>query len=76
MSAAPSKIVPLTTPAFVASMERARYQGWRRFLEAIITGAGVRATLVHVPDAVWIRHYAANEDACSAVLAELVRVAD
>jgi hypothetical protein len=73
---AQAKVTNLETPHFVAVMERARHENWRRFLEQMIAGTGVRAALVHVPNARWIKHYAANEDPASAMLAELVNVAD
>jgi hypothetical protein len=52
----------------------ARYLHWRRRLEAFKATQGVAALLVHVSHEDWHRHYAANEDAFSAVQTELARI--
>lgn len=74
MSAHRPNVVNLETPLFVRRMLDARYVAWRYVVEGLITGAGVRPALVHLDEGRWLRHYAANEDAFNAVVAELVRV--
>jgi hypothetical protein len=63
--------VPLTTPLFVRHMRNERYQAWRQLVEGLITATGVRPALVHLEEGIWVRHFAANEDAFNAVVAEL-----
>lgn len=67
----PVKIVPLETPLFVAHMHAERYIAWRAQVEQWKASAGVRPVLSHVSEETWERHFAANEDAFSAVAAEL-----
>jgi hypothetical protein len=65
------KVVPLETALFVRRMQGERYCAWRALVEGLKTGVGVRAALVHLPEDVWLRHFAANEDAFNALVAEL-----
>jgi hypothetical protein len=48
--------------------------GWLKQVEDFMTASGARALLEHVTPSEWLQHYAANEDAYSAVVAELERV--
>lgn len=64
-------ITPLTTPLFVRRMADQRYRAWRLLVENVITAQGVRPALVHLSEAAWFAHFAANEDAFNAVVAEL-----
>jgi DNA repair photolyase len=70
----PDDVAYLRTPLFVRHMEGERYRAWRALVAGITTGFGVRPALVHVPDDVWERYFAANEDAFNAVVTELEAV--
>lgn len=48
--------------------------GWRKQVAEFMTASGSRCLLEHVTDEQWMRHYAANEDAYTAVVAELEKV--
>lgn len=48
--------------------------GWMRQVEEFKTASGSRCLLEHVSDADWLAHFAANEDAYSAVMAEMEKV--
>lgn len=74
MEAAARQLIPLRTALFVADMDAKRRLWWLRTVAEFSANQGVRPLLSHVPPADWIRHYAANEDAYSAVTAELARV--
>lgn len=50
------------------------YQEWRSRVESFKTTAGARPVLEHVAECVWADHYAANDDACDAVVAELTKI--
>lgn len=63
---------PLELPLFHSNA--ARYRHWRTKLETFKAVQGVAPLLVHVTEADWRRHYAANEDAFSAVQTELARI--
>lgn len=52
----------------------ARFRHWRTKLEVYKAVQGVAKLLIHVSEADWRRHYAANEDAFSAVESELARI--
>lgn len=52
----------------------ARFRHWRTKLEVFKAVQGVAALLAHVTEDDWRRHYAANEDAFSAVDLELARI--
>lgn len=55
-------------------IQRARlvqYRAWRRQAETFQAVAGVRPTLVHVPDEVWRGSFADQVDAVSAVVAQM-----
>lgn len=69
-------IRPTTTSGFVVCMARARYRAWREMVELFKVTEGAQAILGHVPDADWFQHFAANEDAFTAVVVELTKVAD
>lgn len=58
-----------------ASVMEARYTRWRGWVEEFKTVHGFRAVLSHVPEEVWARHFAANEDGFSAVVAEAQNLA-
>lgn len=62
------------TRAFVVHMAQQRYCVWREQVETFKAVEGVRCVLEHVPDMQWLEHFAANEDAFSAVVAELAHV--
>ncbi len=64
--------LPDTLPLFHSNA--ARYRHWRTKLQVYKAVQGVAALLVHVTEADWRRHYAANEDAFSAVDSELARI--
>lgn len=64
--------IPETLPLFHSNA--ARYRHWRTKLEKFKSVQGVAPLLVHVTEADWRRHYAANEDAFSAVQSELARI--
>lgn len=63
-------ITTLNTPL----VRSERYFGWRRAVEAFKAVTGVRPLLMHLPDAVWARRFAANQDAFEAVVDELAGV--
>jgi len=52
----------------------ARFRHWRTKVEVFKGTQGVAPLLAHVTEDEWRRHYAANEDAFSAVDSELARV--
>lgn len=54
----------------------ARFRHWRTKLEVFKARQGVRPMLEHVSEATWRGHYAANEDAFSAVVKELEKFGD
>lgn len=54
----------------------ARFRHWRTKLETFKALHGVRPMLEHVSEATWRAHYAANEDAFSAVVRELEKFGD
>lgn len=54
----------------------ARFRHWRTKLEVFKASQGVAALLAHVTEDQWRAHYAANEDAFSAVVVELGKVGD
>jgi hypothetical protein len=81
MRAVPNLQLVNTRPTCAGAERRiAEYQryldrmGWRRQVEDFMTSSGARCLLGTVSDADWERHYAANEDAYSAVVSELQRV--
>jgi hypothetical protein len=59
-------------PLFYANV--ARRWHWRKKLETFKAVQGVRAVLDHVSEERWAQHYAANEDAFDAVVAELEKI--
>lgn len=63
---------PLELPLFHSNA--ARFRHWRTKLEVYKAVQGVAKLLIHVSEADWRRHYAANEDAFSAVESELARI--
>lgn len=67
----PNIVTQLETPLFVRRMRDDRYVAWRALVEGIVTGTGVRPVLIHLDEGKWLRHFAANEDAFNAVVAEL-----
>ena len=68
-------LLPAATAARLARMQAEQDAlGWRKQAEDFMTALGVRAVLEHVTEAQWSQHYAANEDAYSAVVAELLKV--
>lgn len=69
-----SQPVPHKTPLFVRRQRDAAYMRWRALVEQIITATGVRPQLLHLPEGVWVQHFAVNEEAAGAVVAELGRV--
>jgi hypothetical protein len=62
------------TPEFVARMQRERFRAWRGNVEQFLVAVGARPLLAHLPDRVWHRYFAANEDAIGAVVEELQRI--
>lgn len=54
----------------------ARFRHWRTKLEVFKALQGMGALLGHVTEAQWRAHYAANEDAFTAVVLEAQRVTD
>ena len=52
----------------------ARFRHWRTKLEVFKGTQGVAPLLAHVTEAQWRAHYAANEDAFSAVDLELAKI--
>jgi len=76
MRSAAMKIRSTTTADFVVCMTHARYRAWRKQVETFKAIEGARAVLEHVPDAAWVERFAVNEDAFSAVVSELAKVAD
>lgn len=68
---------PIRCPIdFSAAFTQRKYRAWRREVEGFKVAEGARQILGHVPEASWWAHYAANEDAFSAVVAELAQVAE
>lgn len=74
MESAARQLVPSRTALFVANMDAKRWEWWLRTVTTFAANQGARPLLSHVAPADWIRHYAANEDAFSAVVLELDRV--
>ncbi len=56
-------------PLFYTNVARLRH--WRTKLETFKAVQGLRPMLDHVTEERWLAHYAANEDAFSAVVSEL-----
>lgn len=48
--------------------------GWLKQVHDFMTASGARCLLEHVPTSRWVAHFAANEDAYSAVVAELEQI--
>lgn len=69
MTSAEDQPQPIELPLFHSNA--ARYRHWRTKLQVFKAVQGVAPLLVHVTEADWRRHYAANEDAFSAVQSEL-----
>lgn len=68
-------LLPSAEVARLARMQAEQDRlGWRKQVEDFLTATGSRAMLEHVSEARWAEHYAANEDAYSAVVAELEKV--
>lgn len=71
MNAPDDQPQPLELPLFHSNA--ARYRHWRTKLQVYKAVQGVASLLVHVTEKDWRAHYAANEDAFSAVESELAR---
>lgn len=69
MDANTQQPTPAELPLFASNPARLRH--WRTKLELFKAVQGVRPLLDHVTEEQWLAHYAANEDAFSAVVEEL-----